>query len=675
MSASGAPIDPKGFEESRVHRRNKLDSWKGIADYLGREVRTVQRWEKTEGLPVHRHEHQKKSTVYAYTNELDDWRKNRQPKDDPVADAAFVPEPDVAASLETADGDATPGVVEPSRAEEFPPAPFEERPGPSRRLWKWLGVLTATALCCFAAYRVYRALKPRPSLTISAKPIETTKAQKVRLIVLPFKNLSNDPKQDYFSAGLTDEMITRLSNVEPQYLKIIAATSSNAFAGKPISEIRRALDVQYVLEGSVRRQGKRVRIDAQLIQVSDQTHLWADKYDRDLTDILQVQDDVATAVADRIITALDIRRIAQMPVTGNDTQPPPATSGEALGANDKSKKWIDFTKLDSHSSSIRVDAPVNPGAYDAYLRGRFYWTNRGDLHKSIEAYQQAIQKDSRYARAYAGLASSYALLGQVPYDDLAPSDAKPEAREAAKRALELDPNLAEAHAVLGNVAFSYDWNFDAAEIEFQSAMSLDPNNPLSHHWYGHYLMMRNRLPEALEQNSVTLELDPVSPLFNTTRAEMKYHMRDYNAAIEQGRRTIEQYPNYPLAYIWIGSAYRQKKMYREALDSFSQGRRLSGNHPAMIALHGHALAVSGDAVGARQALEDLKHLAQTRYVSSLYFAMIHLGLGENSTALELLDKAYNERTDRLVYLGVEPMADPLRSDPRFTQLLHKIGIQ
>jgi len=152
-------------------------------------------------------------------------------------------------------------------------------------------------------------------------------------------------------------------------------------------------------------------------------------------------------------------------------------------------------------------------------------------------------------------------------------------------------------------------------------------------------------------------------------------MRDYDAAIEQGRRTIEQYPTYPLAYIWLGSAYRQKKMYSEALDSFSQGCKLSGNHPAMIALYGHALAVSGDTIGARKALADLQHLAQTRYVSSLYFAMVYLGLGENSTALDWLDRAYNERTDRLVYLGVEPMADPLRSETRFTQLVHKIGIQ
>jgi TolB-like protein/cytochrome c-type biogenesis protein CcmH/NrfG len=618
MSASEAPLNSG---ESRLNDR-KLDSWKEIADYLDREVRTVQRWEKTEGLPVHRHEHQKKSTVYAYTSELDEWRKNRQPKDDPEADDTFVPEPDVVddapLSFEQSQGAAT---------EET----HEERR--SRRVGRWLGVAALGASLVALLSVMYFNMRAHSAHA----------GAKVRLVVIPFTNLS-DSKQDYFSAGLTDEMITRLGSLDPQHLGVIAAASSNALAGKPIAEIGRTLDVQYALEGSVRREGNHVRVDVQLIQVSDQTHLWADRYDRDLNDILGVQDDVATAVVSKISDALN--------------RPSPSAAVRGL-----------------HEEVAIAHRAVNPDAYDAYLRGRFYWTNRGDLHKSIEAYQQAIQKDPQYALAWAGLASSYALLGQVPYDDLAPSDAKPKARDAARRALELDPDLAEAHAVLGNVAFSYDWNFDLAEKEFQRAIALGPNNPTSHHWFGHYWIVRNRLSQALEENSRTLELDPVSPLFNTTRAEIKYHMRDYDAAIEQGRRTIEQYPAYPLAYIWLGSAYREKKMYREALDSISQGRKLSGDHPAMIALHGHALAISGDAAGARKALADLQHLAQARYVSSLYFAMVYLGLGENSKALDFLDRAYNERTDRLVYIGAEPMADPIRSDPRFVQLLHKIGIQ
>ena len=617
MSANGAPIDPQGAAGSRPNNK-KLVSWKEIAVHLGREIRTVQRWEKTEGLPVRRHGHQKRSTVYAYASELDEWFKKRQPADDPEADAAFEPEPDtpdVEISAEAANGDGVVTAAEPAPAEDSSRARSGEQPEPYSSPWKRIGILlAATVALGLAAYAVYRWLPGRNSAP-----------QKIRLVVLPFTNLSGDPKQDYFSAGLTDAMITRLGSLDPHRLGVIAAASSNALAGKPIAKIGKTLDVRYALEGSVRREGNRVRIDAQLIQVSDETHLWADSFDRDLNDILRVQDDVATAVARQIRLALN--------------------------------------------------PSVNPDAYDAYLRGRFYWTNRGDLHKSIEAYQQAIQKDPQYALAYAGLASAYALLGQVPYDDISPRESKPKAREAAEHALQLDSQLAEAHAVLANVAFSYDWDFQTAEREFQRSLSLNPDNPTPHLWYSHYCIVRDRLQQALEENSRTLELDPVSPLFNTVRAEIEYNSRNYDAAIGQARRTVETYPGYWLVYIWLGSAYREKGMYKDALEQFSQGRKLSGDHPAMIALHGHALAVSGDAAGARRALSDLQHMAQSRYVSSLYFAAIYTGLGEKSTALDWLDRAYKERNDRLVYLGVDPMADTLRSEPRFTQLLHKIGIQ
>lgn len=629
MSASGEP-----FYFPRPDDR-KLDSWKEIADYLDREVRTVQRWEKTEGLPVHRHEHQKKSTVYAYTSELDDWRKKRQPKDDPEADAAFEPEPD-GADVSPASDRGNPnrttssttivaGAVSAASRQNAAPtidANLQERP---RQNWLAIGVVVAAAILvvAFAAWRWF----PR-----RAFPQRNT-----RLVVIPFTNLSGDPKQDYFSAGLTDEMITRLGSLDPKHLGVIAARSSMAVAGKPLGDIGRALDVQYAVEGSVRRDGNRVRIDVQLIQLSDQTQRWADSYDRELNDILHVQEEVASAVASQIRLALN-----------------PSPNSGVVNAATRS---------------------VNPEAYDAYLWGRFYWTHRGDLHKSIEAYQQAIQKDPQYALAYAGLASSYALLGQVPYDDLAPSDAKPKAREAAKRALDLDPELAEAHAVLGNVAFSYDWNFEVAEHEFQRSFALGPNNPTTPYlWYGHYCIVRNRLAQAMEENSRLLEIEPVSPLFNTGRAEIYYYQRNYDAAITQATRAIDQYPNYWLAYIWLGSAYREKKMYRDSLERFSQARTLSSNRPVMIALYGHALAVSGDAAGARKALADLENLARSRYVSPLYFAVVHLGLGENNKTLDWLDRAYRERTDRLVYLDAEPMADPLRSDPRFAQLLHKIGI-
>ena len=624
MSASGAPLDHKGSAGPPLNEK-KLVSWKEIAVHLGREIRTVQRWEKSEGLPVRRHEHQKRSTVYAYASELDEWFKKRQPADDPEADAAFEPEPDVTdVSTESDNGDRTVSAQSSIAAGDH--LAVSRAQVAARLKPKQLAKASAAVAAIFLiAYAASRWIQPSTFLQ-----------RKVRLVVIPFANLSGDPKQDYFSAGMTDEMITRLGSLDPQHLGVIASASSNALAGKPIAEIGRALDVQYALEGSVRRDDKRVRIDVKLIQVSDQTHLWAESYDRDLNDILRVQDDVGAAVAGQIRLALN-------------------PSG-------------------SKGSGPVAKRTVNPEAYDAYLRGRFYWTNRGDLHKSVEAYQEAIQKDSRYARAYAGLASAYALLGQAPYDDLPPSEAKPKARDAAEHALQLDPQLAEAHAVLGNVAFSYDWNFDTAEREFQQAILLGPNDPIPHIWYGHFCIVRHRLSQALEENSHTLELDPVSPLFNTVRAEIQYHARNYDAAIDPARRTIEQYATYPLAYIWLGSAYREKKMYSESLEQFSKGRQLTSDRPVMIALYGHALAVSGDTAGARKALADLQQVAQSRYVSSLYFAAIYTGLGERATALDWLDRAYNERNDRLVYLGVDPIADPLRSEPRFTQLLHKIGI-
>ena len=598
----------------------RLESWGEIASYLRRDIRTVQRWEKDLALPVRRLKIGKLGSVYAYRSELDKWYQERQP----AADASTA-------------------------VDEEPPTPVARPVDRDKEKWRRLASLAAPQRRLLHVTRDRRIIALLTLLVIAAAaPLvyfwrgrhsspRPAASAKIRLVVLPFANLSNDPQQDYFSAGLTDELITQLGRLDPERLGVMAATSSKFFAGKPLADIGRTFDVQYALEGSVRRGGNQVRIDVQLIQLSDQTHLWADSYTGDLGDILHVQDEVAAAVAGQIRVAL------------------PVGSVVATGAK----------------VPVRL---VNPEAYDEYLRGRFYWTNRGDLHKGIEAYQKAIQKDPSYALAYAGLASAYALLGQVPYDDLSPIEAKPKAREAAEQALHLDPQLGEAHSVLANVSFSYDWDFAAAEREFKRALELGQNDPTAHHWYSHYCIVRNRLEQAHEENSRALALDPVSPLFNTSRAEIYYNARQYDAAIAQGQRTVEQYPAYYLAYIWLGSAYREKKMYAEALKQFAKARELSSNHPAIIALQGHALAVSGDAGGAHKALADLQQLARSRYISSLYFAAIYTGLGQNATALDWLDKAYKERNDRLVYLGVDPISDPLRSEPRFRKLLSRIGL-
>ncbi len=599
----------------------RLESWGEIAAYLRREIRTVQRWERYQGLPVRRLQIGKLGSVYAYRSELDKWYRERQPHvDNGEEDTEKAGDGEVAAHVTVS--------TEADRQESKGEASSSELPPPRPRITRLHITITLLTLLIVAAvtpavYFFRRAHSPARSAS-----------GKIRLVVLPFANLSGDSQQDYFSAGLTDEMITQLGRLDPERLGVIAATSSKFLAGKPIREIGQTLDVQYALEGSVRRGGNQVRIDVQLIQVSDQTHLWADSYTGDLGDILNVQDEVTAAVAAAIRIALPVG---------------------ALGANARART-------------------LNPEAYDEYLRGRFYWTNRGDLHKSIDAYQAAIKKDPSYSLAYAGLASAYALLGQVPYDDMPPIDAKPKAREAAERALQLDPQVAEAHSVLANVSFSYDWDFEAAEREFQRALALGQNDPTAHLWFSHYCIVRNRLQQAHEENSRTLALDPVSPLFTTVRAEIYYNSRQYDEAVAQARRVIDQYPTYWLAYIWLGSAYREKKMYMDALEQFSKGLKVSRDHPAMIALYGHALALSGDTAGARRALADLQRLAKSRYVSALYFAGIYTGLGEKSMALDWLDKAYKERNDRLVYLNVDPMADPLRSEPRFQDLMKRLHL-
>src|SRR5216684_2116585 len=500
----------------------RLESWGEIAAYLRREIRTVQRWEKYQGLPVRRLQIGKLGSVYAYRSELDKWYRERQPHaENGEEDAGEALNGEVAADVTvSAETDKQESKSDASGS-ELPPA----RP-PITRLHITITLLTLL---------VVAAVTPGVYLLRRGhSPLRSASAGKIRLVVLPFTNLSGDPQQDYFSAGLTDEMITQLGRLDPERLGVIAAETSKLFASKPIAELGRTLDVQYAMEGSVRRGGNEVRINVQLIQVSDQTHIWDNSYTGDLRDILHVQDEVAAAVASQIRVALPVG---------------------ALGVN-------------GAKGTGRV---VNPEAYDAYLRGRFYWTNRGDLHKSIEAYLQAIDKDSNFALAYAGLASAYALLGQVPYDDISPTEAKPKAREAAERALQLDPRLGEAHSVLANVSFSYDWNFEAAEHEFQRALALGQNDPTAHLWFRHYCVVRNRLQQAHEENSRTLALDPVSPLFTTVRAEIYYNARQSDEAISQGRRIIDQYPTFWLAYIWLGSAYREKKMYMDALEQFSKG--------------------------------------------------------------------------------------------------------
>src|SRR6267142_1728990 len=553
MPENGFPPSPEGSPLPE----KKLVSWKEIAAHLGREVRTVQRWEKTEALPVKRHEHQKKSTVYAYASELDDWIRKRQPVDDPEADAAFVPDPDPNDSGTHPVSDSSGGTNGDSQVSPEPDHDVEaERKTRQKRFGKWLGAAAlGGSLLALAVLGTFSRLH---------SPVRAP--ERVRLAVLPFTYLSGDSKPDYITAGLTDVIRTKLGQLDHPHLGVIAATSSNIVSSQTIPNVGRTLDVQYVLEGSVQRVGNQVRIDVQLIQVSDATHLWADSFTRELSDVLQVESDVSAAIAE-----------------------------------------------------------------------------------------------------------ATAILGQVPNDGIPPRDAKPKAREDAQRALQLNPRLAEAHAVLGNMAMSYDWDLATAEKELRRAIELNANDPTAHEWYCHLLIVEGRNAEALTEARQALDLDPVAPLYHTVLAETYYYGREYDAAIDEAQQVVKLHPDFLLAQFWLGSAYREKKMYPRAVETFQRARQLSGDNPAMLMAYGHTQALAGNVQEARATLQKLQPLAGTRFVPNLYPAAIHVGLGEADEAFRLLELAYQERIDRLVYLNVDPMADPIRSDPRCAQLMAKIG--
>jgi TolB-like protein/tetratricopeptide (TPR) repeat protein len=627
------PTGAKPGPEGSPLPGKKLDSWGEIASYLGREVRTVQRWERTEGLPVHRHEHKKKSTVYAYAGELDAWIRNRQPKDDPEADAAFAREQELDGTdspVDVVEPPPAPPVVAPGHAPE--PVPLKRPPSAGKRVVFAifaLGILSAIIL------GVFRWLQPIDSAQ-----------EKVRIAVLPFTYLGGDPKPDYITEGLTEVIRNALGQVDPPHLGVIAATSSKIVAGKPIAEIGRMLNVKYVLEGSVQHAGNQVRIDVQLIQVSDETHLWADSFTRELSDLLHVESDVSASIARQVLATLPLPP---------SPKPPSSVRG----------------------GTVHAATPEIAKSRHAYHQGKFAWGSRGDLRSSIKFFEEAIREDPTYAEAYAGLAAATAILGQVPNDGMPPSEAKPRAREAARKALQLNPRLAEAHAILGNLATS-DWDLATAEKELRRAIELNPNDPNPHEWYCHLFIVQGHNSEALAEAHQALDLDPVNPLFHDVVAETYYFGRSYDAAIEEARQILKLHPGDLYAPFWLGSAYREKKMFPQAIETFQnareQARKVTGSeNPALLMAYGHAQALAGNASEAHAALQQLQQLTGSRFVPSLYPAAIHVGLGENEEAFRLLDLAYQERIDRLVYLNVDPMADPLRPDPRFAQLMAKIG--
>ncbi len=454
------------------------------------------------------------------------------------------------------------------------------------------------------------------------------------LAVLPLENLSGDASQNYFADGMTDELITDLAQISA--LRVISRTSVMVYKGahKPLPQIARELNVDAVVEGTVLHSGDQVRITAQLIEASNDKHLWSQSYEGELRDTLALQSRVASAIADQIRINLTPQEQAAL-------------------------------------KSVKV---VNPQAYESYLKGRYFWNKRtaDGLKVALAYFNQAIDEDSKYAPAYSGLADTYALLGDWQYAVMTPKDAFPKAKAAAIKALELDNALGEAHNSLAFVLDGFDWDFDSAGKEFRRAIELNPGYATAHHWYAWHLSLLGRYDEAIPEMRKALNLDPLSLIINADLAELLVLAHSYDESIQQSRKTIEMDPNFALAHNQLAQAYLQKHMYDEAVAELQKAVQLSGGSPTCIANLARAYVLSGKRSEALELLSELKKRSNPGYSNASEIATVYASLGDKDQAMNWLEKGYEERFNPGVLL--RSGFDPLRSDLRFQTLVHRIGL-
>jgi TolB-like protein/DNA-binding winged helix-turn-helix (wHTH) protein/Flp pilus assembly protein TadD len=496
---------------------------------------------------------------------------------------------------------------------------------PKRRLWLTPGVITVLALVLIlaAALAVWllRSHSPAPTGIRS-------------LVVLPLDNLSGEASQDYFADGMTDELITDLAQISA--LRVISRTSAMVYKGarKPLPQIARELNVDAVVEGTVLRSGDQVRITAQLIQAADDKHLWAESYEGNVRDTLALQNKVAAAIAEQI-------RIKLNP---------------------------------QEQAALKNAKVVNPEAYESYLKGRYFWNKRtaSGLKVGLAYFNQAIEEDPKYAQAYSGLADTYALLGDWQYSVMTPKEALPKAKAAAMKALELDDSLSEAHNSLAFCLEGFDWDFGSAEKEFRRAIDLNPGYATAHHWYSWHLSLVGRNSEAITEMRKAENLDPLSLIINADLAELLLIAHLPDESIQQSRKTIEMDANFALAHSQLGQGYLEKLMFGEAIAEMQKAIQLSGGTPTFTANLARAYAASGKTAAAVELLNDLKKGSASGDQHSSEIAMIYVALGDKDQAMSWLEKSYEERFNPGVLL--RPGFDPLRSDPRFQDLVRRIGL-
>ncbi len=473
-----------------------------------------------------------------------------------------------------------------------------------------------------------QARVPQPLMAIAASATHHS------IVVLPFTNMSSDPENEFFADGITEEIINALAQIED--VRVVARTSAFSFKGKHVDlrTVGECLKVTTVLEGSVRKSGNRLRIMAQLINVADGCHLWSERYDRELQDIFEVQDEIARTIANRLKVTLRAER--QKPL-------------------------------------VRVGTK-NLEAYQLYLKGRFHWNKRtpDGMQKAIEYFQEAIAEEPTYALAYTGLADTYNLASFL--NVFPPAEVMPKAKAAATRALEIDDSLAEAYVSLGYASFTYDWDWTAAGRHFQQALDLNPSYARNHVFYSLYLSSLGRFEKAVTVAKQALDLDPASPAVSHVLAVQLYLSRQFDQAIQQSHTTLEMDPHYGVAYAMLGQAYASKGYYREAVPDLEKYLELTRGGATALALLGYAHARLGERNEALRILDKLEVVSKRSFVTGFSFALVYAGLEDKDQAFRWLEKACEERFNRLAYLKVEALWDPLRSDPRFAELLRRVGI-
>jgi TolB-like protein/Flp pilus assembly protein TadD len=564
----------------------RLDSWKEIAAYLKREVRTLHRWEAQEGLPIHRHLHRERGSVYAYKSELDSWLNNRRT------------------------------VLE-------PPTPTAETRGRPNRIGVASVVVALMFVMAVSIYLVGRRLWPQHE-----------QARRVMLAVLPFENLSGQAEEDYFSDGLTDELITELGGLEPVHLGVIALTSAMQFkhASKNASQVGHELGVDYILEGAVRREGNRVRVTVKLVRVSDQTNLWAESYERNLGDILAFHADMAGDVARRIQIQLAPRSKA----------------------------------------TLAAARPVNPDAYEAYLKGLYVWNKftNPDFHKSAEYFHQAIEKDAGYAPAYAGLAASYANLvefGEPPIDFYLKSDA------AARKAIELDDTSSQAHATLAWSLIYYHHDWEAAQQSLLRAVELNPSNSYARMLYAKYLAAMGRFNEAQEQAKRARQIDPVSPAVNVVEAHVLFYGRQYDAALGQLAKLQEMEGDFPPIYWTRAHVYEAIGKEDEACQNMLKTFDLGSGHVPWFAELEKVRVRSGWRAAWEQWIQGMLDLKSPGYIQPYYLVEPYVDLGRDEEAITWLGRAAEVHDVEIVFIKVDPRFDRLRANPRFQEIVHSLN--